>query len=134
MGLDTIEGGVGNDAITGGMGNDQLTGGADADTFAFGSPGAANDGVDTITDFVSGADTIRISVAGYGDGLTAGGSPSVLNVTDHTTVGSGGGQFIFQTSDTTLWFDTTGGSGADAVEIAILTGVASLQATDFHVV
>lgn len=134
MGLDTIDGGIGNDTITGGMGNDQLTGGADADTFAFGSPGVANDGVDTIVDFVSGSDTIQVSAAGYGGGLTAGGSPTVLNVADHTTVASGGGQFIFQTGDSTLWFDATGGSGADAVEIVVLIGVASLQATDFHVV
>lgn len=50
------------------------------------------------------------------------------------TVVVGGGQCIFQTNDSTLWFDAAGGSGADAVEVAILIGVASLQTTDFHVV
>lgn len=134
LGFDEIHGNDGNDTITGGMGNDQLTGGADADSFAFASPGVANDGIDTITDFASGADTIQISAAGYGGGLVADVTPALVNVADHAAVASGPGQFIFQTSNQTLWWDANGGSGADAVEVAVLTDVATLQASDIHVV
>jgi Ca2+-binding RTX toxin-like protein len=138
MGLDTIDGGIGNDTITGGMGNDQLTGGADADTFAFGLPGAANDGLDTITDFVSGTDTIQISAAGYGGGLAVNASVTLVTADSVVNANSGaGGYFIFDNSgpDTgTVYWDANGGNGADAVAVAVLTGVASLQAADFHVV
>ena len=55
-GNDTLNGGAGADTLTGGGGDDDLTGGDGADTFVF-RTGAS--GQDTITDFTSGADTIR---------------------------------------------------------------------------
>jgi len=68
-GNDTIDGGAGQDSIRGGTGADNMTGGADADTFIFSSGDndtsvgidAANDTMDTITDFVSLTDTIDVS-------------------------------------------------------------------------
>ena len=58
LGADTIDGGVGTDTITGGAGNDTLTGGLGIDSFVF--EGLSN-GTDTITDFVSGTDTLDVS-------------------------------------------------------------------------
>ncbi|MBD0865359.1 MAG: hypothetical protein GDA36_07010 [Rhodobacteraceae bacterium] len=58
VGNDTVMGGNGNDTVIGGNGNDTLTGGNGADTFVF----AAGSGTDTITDFGTGADRIRIIV------------------------------------------------------------------------
>lgn len=138
MGLDSIDGGVGDDTITGGMGNDLLTGGTDADTFAFGSPGAANDGLDSISDFVSGTDTIQVSAAGYGGGLIINAPVTLVVAASAAAANSvAGGYFIFDNSGAdsgTVYWDVSGGSGADAVAIAVVTGVASLQASDFHVV
>jgi len=60
---DTLVGDDGNDTLVGGNGNDVLTGGAGNDTFRF----DANDGSDTITDFVSGEDLINIRAVGVTD-------------------------------------------------------------------
>lgn len=53
-GTDIIEGGRGLDVINGNAGNDILSGGDDNDTFVF----IAGDGVDTITDWDIGGDTL----------------------------------------------------------------------------
>lgn len=64
-GSDTILGGGGVDLISGGAGKDKLTGGGSANSFVIGSaehsaPGSA--GRDVITDFVSGTDTIELTL------------------------------------------------------------------------
>ncbi len=68
-GADTILGGDGADIITGGTGADIMTGGSGADVFLLGaeSANAANSDsggstIDTITDFTTGSDTIRITL------------------------------------------------------------------------
>jgi Ca2+-binding RTX toxin-like protein len=65
-GNDTLSGGAGNDFLIGGAGSDNLTGGAGIDGFVFNS----TLGNDTLTDFVSGVDKIRISQSALriGDG------------------------------------------------------------------
>ena len=61
-GADTILGGDGADIITGGTGADILTGGSGADVFTLsGSTESGGSSIDTITDFTTGADTIRIT-------------------------------------------------------------------------
>jgi Ca2+-binding RTX toxin-like protein len=83
-GNDTIIGGAGNDVLIGGDGNDllssylgadQLTGGAGADTFNFSWYDSSSlAGIDTITDFQTGVDTILMrgassaSIVDNGDG------------------------------------------------------------------
>ena len=59
-GSDTIDGGAGDDWLSGGYGNDLLTGGTGADTFSF----TFASGIDFITDFEVGTDTIEL--VGYG--------------------------------------------------------------------
>lgn len=56
-GDDRLDGGRGDDVLRGGMGEDILTGGAGADQFIF---RAAHEGVDTITDFELGIDTLSL--------------------------------------------------------------------------
>lgn len=62
---DTIDGQAGNDVITGGLGSDVLTGGAGADTFVY-TAVAQSDGnatsTDTIADFVTGSDKVRLTI------------------------------------------------------------------------
>ena len=55
---ETLIGGDGNDILFGGSGNDTLTGGSGADTFEF----TRTAGSDTITDFESGTDTIKLYI------------------------------------------------------------------------
>jgi len=60
-GNDTLFGGNGNDILNGGMDADTLTGGAGADIFVLTSLNASLvTGFDTITDFTSGTDHIKI--------------------------------------------------------------------------
>ena len=71
-GLNVLNGAAGNDVIRGGIGNDVLIGGAGLDAFQY---TAANQGGDTITDFLNIAgnnDQFRFSAAGFGGGLVAG--------------------------------------------------------------
>ena len=65
-GHDTLSGGGGRDTLVGGLGNDRLTGGAQVDLFVLNT----TSGSDTITDFLSGTDKLRIqqSLLAVGDG------------------------------------------------------------------
>jgi Ca2+-binding RTX toxin-like protein len=67
-GANDIRGFGGNDTITGGGGSDRVFGGAGADAFVLNSLA----GSDTISDFASGVDKIRVSMRGIavGDGDT----------------------------------------------------------------
>ena len=129
-GDDTLDGGDGDDFLSGGSGSDVLTGGAGADIFAFQS---ASDGPDEITDFVSGTDQIQVSASGFGGGLIAGGTVSLVSGSDPTASGATG-QFLFDTDDGRLLWDADGtGSGA-AVLIATFSNVPPLAASDFIVI
>ena len=70
-GADTLRGGAGNDFLFGGFGSDTLTGGAGSDQFAVGTN--AQQGVDTITDFISGTDTLLVVNPYISGKLLAGG-------------------------------------------------------------
>ena len=125
----TIEGNAGANTLSGGGGNDTLQGHGGADSFTF---DAQNGGVDTILDFVAADDTIRVSASAFGGGLVAGQSVGLATTADFTTVSSGAPRFIYDTAgpDAGLYFDATGGSGADAVLFAVLTGTPTLKAID----
>jgi len=134
-GRDVLNGGAGDDRLIGGAGADVITGGAGSDTFVF---NALADKGDVIRDFLSGTDLLELSAAGFGGGLVAGGAATVMNA-DNSAAAMGGpdGYFIFDDAGKglgTLYWDATGGSGADAVAVATLSGVAGLAAADFHIV
>jgi Ca2+-binding RTX toxin-like protein len=133
-GNDGIEGGAGNDVLDSGSGNDTLAGGAGNDTFVFSSP---SNGLDTIADFASGSDLLQIAAPAFGGGLVAGAMATVVTATDAAAATSAaGGYFIFDNDGAnvgTVYWDATGGNGADAIAVATLTGVTVLQSSDFHV-
>jgi Ca2+-binding RTX toxin-like protein len=109
-----------------------MTGGAGADKFVFNFPLQKSA---IITDFAAGADHLQISAAGFGHGLAAGGGAPLVTAATEASASHAGtaGYFIFDNAGT-VWWDSTGGSGADAVALAKLTGVASLHASDFLLV
>jgi Ca2+-binding RTX toxin-like protein len=126
-----IIGNTGNNILTGGGGIDTLTGNGGIDSFAFNLP---SQGIANITDFNRGEDLLQISAAGFGHGLVAGATPTVVNASDAASAAFAGttGYFIFAAS--TLLWDPTGGIGADAMAIANLHNVATLAASDFHLI
>jgi len=66
-GNDRMYGGSGNDILNGGLGNDVMTGDTGADHFVFNT----KFGDDTVTDFQTGVDTLRLDDAIWGGGLTS---------------------------------------------------------------
>ena len=71
QGNDTLVGGAGADTITGGPGADTLTGNNGVDTFSWTTAGGSDSGLsestaDTITDFLSGTDKLKLGIAGNG--------------------------------------------------------------------
>jgi hypothetical protein len=106
-----------------------MTGGGGADTFVFNSSLLTPA---TVTDFAVGTDHLQISASGFGHGLTAGGiAPLVTAATASAATHAGtDGYFIFDNAST-VWWDPTGGSGADAIALTKLAGVGALHASDF---
>ncbi len=143
---DYLRGGASADTLTGGGGNDRLTGGAGADTFVLGAP--ASNGLDRITDFVTGTDAIGVRAADYGlvlgHGVTAGGGldPDYFAlVTGKTPNGTQAhGQFLLSASNATLYWDADGSGAGAAVALAAFTVPAGtgagavLHGADFHLV
>ena len=134
LGNDLLVGGGGADRLVGGAGNDVLTGGSGNDTFFFNLP---TDGLDTITDFAAGRDKLVFSSDGF-EGLVSGQNPVVLTAASVSNVNQPGtdGRFIFDNVGAdagTIYWDANGGMGSDAVAVARLIGVTTLQATDLAV-
>jgi Ca2+-binding RTX toxin-like protein len=123
---DHISGLAGNDVLIGGAGADFLIGGAGADLFRFESPAS---GVDVIADFVRGTDHIDIVSSAF-DGLDAASSVVVAANAPSGTAP----QLVFTNADSTLYYDATGTVNGlnDAVKLAVLTGVATLNGSDIH--
>jgi len=135
--VDTLVGGAGNDTLLGEAGADTLTGGTGLDTFRF--VNLATDGRDTVTDYVVADDTIQISAAGFGGGLTAGinlGATGrfVANTTGAATSAAGIGQVTFETDTGFLRYDADGTGAGAAIAFAVLTGFTTLAVTEIVVI
>lgn len=112
-GNDTILGDIGDDSITGGAGNDALTGGSGADDFVF----SASNGVDSISDFVTGTDDLVATTNTFG-GAIAG----------TTTVTSAAAAISLATffTDNTVHYYTFNGAAANLT----INGTATLSSAD----
>ncbi len=139
-----------DDRLIGNSGNDTLTGGAGADTFVFGqvwqqivtgpsdkvqtyvNTGFDITGTDTITDFLSGTDKIELntdqfaSLAGFTAANFVIGAGAVATAANH--------YLIFDTNTNTLTYDANGNGSGGEFDIAVLTGVTSLDFNDIVVV
>jgi VCBS repeat-containing protein len=116
-GNDKLLGGTGNDILVGRAGNDTLTGGSGQDFFTFSSP---NDKLDSITDFNSTDDTIRVDDVVFGGGLVVGTlleSQFVLG----TAAADTSDRFIYNQGTGALFFDADGTGTSAQIQIATLT-------------
>jgi T1SS-143 domain-containing protein len=135
-GTDVITGGSGNDTFFAGLGNDIFTGGLGNNTFAFNSLAT---GAVQITDFnnTTRSDQIQVSAAGFGGGLTQGEDvTSVFQTASNANfsgAGGGQGQFLFDTSNHTLYYSANGTTGAEHAIAQIEAGV-MVTPHDIHVV
>jgi len=136
-GADTIDGGDGVDTITGGAGQDSITTGAGKDIIKYTLAGSEStlSKPDTITDFTTGDDTIRIAYTMADGAETAdftfkGTTP---NVSEGIGLLSGvKGQYVFNTSTNSFIIDSGASlgllqSGDDSI---VLTGLSTLADGD----
>jgi len=156
-GTDTITGGDGNDIITGGVGNDTLTGGAGADKFVYTTAAHSNAVtaavMDTITDFLSGTDTLDFTLTGTFAGVTAddgGANVAAMDTTAeiqalyNSTNGSAGGGKRFAggsnasailatntDSSVVLIVDVNGNGTFTSADVAIVVTGGTVAAADF---
>lgn len=129
-GKDNLSGGAGNDTLIGGFGADILTGGLDSDRFEFNFLSASID-KDTVKDFVSGTDTIALSVAAFG-GLAGYGlgalDPGELAFGTRATTAAQ--HLIYNPATGALLYDADGLGGVAAITLALLTGHPPLAESD----
>ncbi|MEH2023751.1 MAG: calcium-binding protein [Nostoc sp.] len=130
-GDDSLNGNGGNDTLIGGKGNDSLIGGSGTDTFAFNS---FNEGIDRLDDFNITNELIRVSVAGFGGGLSPGSletSQFIIGASATTSTQ----RFIYNDVTGALYFDQDGSAIAfTQVEFGQLSAGLSLTKNNFVVV
>lgn len=135
LGNDVLDGAAGADTLTGGAGNDTLTGGAGSDAFYFASP---LDGVDRVMDYVVVDDVIQVSAAGFGGLLTVGMNVVSANAYAANAAGvatmSGVGQFVFDSDDRLLYWDSNGSDAGGSTLIATLGAVTGFVGTEIEVI
>ena len=122
-----LTGNSGSNTIDGGLGNDTLTGGAGSDVFVFSSKlGATN--TDTITDFVSGTDKIKLSKSVFSKFKA--GAVAEANFVSGPKALDSNDYLIFNGSQ--LLYDADGSGKGVAVVVANIVG--SVVASDLLVV
>ena len=136
-GNDQLQGAGGNDTLTGNAGDDTLTGGGGSDTFQFSAASLAALGIDTITDFASGADKIVLDLPLFNDlGPGVVGAGELVFSPTAPGVGDNDGKLTYVNAGADwgkLYYNPAG--VADIVhQIADLGGGTTLAATDISVV
>ncbi|MFN6185143.1 MAG: calx-beta domain protein, partial [Microcystis sp.] len=128
---DILTGTLDNDILVGGLGNDTITGGAGGDNFTFNN---RNEGIDTITDFLSSqGDKIAVSAAGFGGGLAAETAITAAQFVLGTTALNASNRLIYNTITGGLFFDGDGTGTLAAIQIATLSSKPTLTASDILV-
>jgi Ca2+-binding RTX toxin-like protein len=129
----SIVGGASDDTLNGAAGQDTLEGGLGADTFVITAPSVAlgiNSNLDTLKDFISGADKITLQ------GMYFSALSGDKNLGDNfvfTSPVDANDYIIYKKLTGTLLFDPDGSGKQAAVEIARLTGSPALSATDLQI-
>ena len=131
-GDDRLDGKAGADVLEGGLGNDRLTGGAGADAFVFGSKPNTTLNSDTVTDFVSGTDTLVFNKTIYPafTALGAIGADAFWSGAGVNAAHDATDRFLYNTTNGALWYDADGTGSTAAVQVATLTGRPALAFSD----
>lgn len=131
-GNDAIFGAGGNDTLIGQAGVDQLHGQAGADKFVFNS---TSEGIDTIVGFEVSVvgETIQVSKAGFGGGLTLGTLAASQFVIGSAAADSSD-RFIYNSSTGALSFDANGNGAGGQVQFATLSTGLNMTNNDISVI
>jgi Ca2+-binding RTX toxin-like protein len=131
-GADVLVGNGGADLLIGGAGIDTVYGGAGQDVFFLSNLFADRD---VIADFVGGTDFLQVSVAAFGGGLAAGPLAADQFLANATGLaGDADDRFIYNTSSGILFYDLDGAGAGGPIQVATLSGVPTLTASDFILV
>lgn len=133
-GADRLNGGDGKDLLFGQAGADTMTGGAGVDRFYFTFAPPAG-GLDTITDFAAGSDTIYLFSGAFGALGRDGGLGALTAESFHLGAAAteADDRIIYNAANGSLLLDQDGVGGAAAVRFAILDKGLDLNALDFFV-
>jgi Ca2+-binding RTX toxin-like protein len=131
----TLSGSGGNDTLMGGYGNDTLIGGAGQDVFVFNTLLDAAANLDTVTDFVSGEDSIRLDRTVFAQLSLGSLSDSVFQASASGMASDLDDRILYNTATGALLYDADGSNSGLAVQFARLDPrPATLSAADFNVV
>ncbi len=127
----TITGNSVANILNGGLGNDILVGGLGNDTFAF-NTALSTTNVDTISDFLRGADKIGLSTVIFTKLL------GDTDLSDNLVVGATGVKaldandyLIYDNTAKSLYYDADGSGAGAAIKFATLQNLTALNASDF---
>jgi Ca2+-binding RTX toxin-like protein len=130
LGNDSFDGGDGNDTIFTSNGNDTFTGGEGEDIYVFNTLLPFN-GVDRITDFVSGEDTLKISHSTFS--AFEGGFTEDMYLVG-TEAQSAEDHMIYDLASGKLYYDADGVGGQSKTLFADLGANTALAYEDFQLV
>ncbi len=133
----TIFGNSGANVLNGGLGNDTLSGLLGADTFVFNTALNAATNRDTIMDYNSAADTIRLENTGAGlfNTLALGVLNALFFKANATgTATDADDRIIYNTVTGALFYDSNGNAAGGAIQFATLNTHPVINAADFVVV
>ncbi len=136
-GIDIIDGGNGNDLLAGGAGSDTLTGGTGSDIFWSNTALNATSNVDSISDFVSGTDSLQLSVSVMAKlGLTGQFAAADARFWSNTTglAHDADDRIIYNSANGELIYDSNGSAAGGTVLIEVLAAAPTVAATDIWVV
>ena len=114
----------------GGAGRDVLTGGDGADRFVFDSPVKASGGVERVTDFASGSDTIALARSVF---TALRGDTDLSDNLWHTNSSSAQttrSYFVFDPQSGMLRYDPDGSGPSTSIAICALVGVTKPDPSD----
>jgi serralysin len=127
-----LQGGAGDDTLDGGLANDTLTGGDGADRFVFDTALHSKKNLDRIADFDPAADTIVLSRAVFAS-FTSNGEISAANLVIGSAATLPDQYLLYDKPKGVLLYDADGSGPELPVRFAVLTGLPTLDATDFIV-
>jgi Ca2+-binding RTX toxin-like protein len=121
----------GNDVLRGAFGNDRMIGGTGIDTFVFSTALNATSNVDTIVDYVSADDVMRLD-----DAVFAAIGPGYLSASAFklgAAATDGDDRIIYNQATGALFYDADGAGMTGAVQFALLSNRPVLGALDFFI-